>query len=251
MRPVLGSISMRGTGDMSEGEKDQAPMLYNGEQVGNGDQPEVDIAVDPMDSTTLAAKSLPNAPALVALTERGSMFKPGPCVYMEARRWPRLRRRRGLPGTHRGQPAARGPGQERQRGGPHRVHPRPARHEAELVSRVRQTGTRIKFLLDGDVAGPITAAEPSTGMDLLVGIGGTPDASSPRVPSTVLAAPSSAGSTPGTTPNAAGRTAGLRPVRDTHHRRLVSGQKVFFAATGISDGEPLRGVRYTHDEVRF
>jgi len=83
MRPVLGSIAMNGIVVIGEGEKDNAPMLYNGERVGNGADPEVDIAVDPVDGTTLTAKSLPNAIAVVALAERGTMFDPGPCVYME------------------------------------------------------------------------------------------------------------------------------------------------------------------------
>jgi len=252
MRPVLGSISMRGTVVIGEGEKDQAPMLYNGEQVGNGDQPEVDIAVDPVDGTTLTAKSLPNALAVVALAERHTMFDPGPCVYMEKLAVGRdcaavVDLQAPIEDNLRCVARAKGADVEDLTVC---ILDRP-RHEAELVSRVRQTGARIKFLLDGDVAGAIMAAEPSSGVDLLVGIGGTPEG--------VLAACA--------LKCLDGALFGrLYPRDDTERRQaeeqgydlsailtiddLVMGQNVFFAATGISDGELLRGVRYTHDEVR-
>jgi fructose-1,6-bisphosphatase II len=252
MRPVLGSISMRGTVVIGEGEKDEAPMLYNGEQVGNGNEPEVDIAVDPVDGTTLTAKSLPNALAVVALAERGTMFDPGPCVYMEKLAVGRdcadaVDFEAPIEENLRRVARAKGADVEDLTVC---ILDRP-RHEAELVGRVRQTGARIKFLLDGDVAGAIMAAEPSSGVDLLVGIGGTPEG--------VLAACA--------LKCLDGALFGrLYPRDDTERRQaeergydlsavltigdLVSGENVFFAATGISDGELLRGVRYTHDEVR-
>jgi fructose-1,6-bisphosphatase II len=251
MRPVLGSIAMDGTVVIGEGEKDNAPMLYNGERVGDGTPPEVDIAVDPVDGTTLTAKSLPNAIAVVALAERGTMFDPGPCVYMEK--------------LVVGRDAAdvvdfEAPVEDNLR----RVAAakdmeiteltvcildRP-RHEEHLVGRVRQAGARIKFLLDGDVAGAIMTAREGTGVDVLVGIGGTPEgviaASALKCLDGVLF----------------GR---LWPRDDEERRRaldagydldkvltvddLVAGEDVFFAATGVTDGELLRGVRFEHQEV--
>ena len=176
MRPVLGQIAMDGVVVIGEGEKDNAPMLYNGERVGSGSPPQVDIAVDPVDGTTLTAKSLPNAIAVVALAERGTMFDPGPCVYMEKLAVGRdaaavvdfeapieenLRRIAQAKGSDVTELTVC-------------ILDRP-RHEEELVGRVRATGARIKFLLDGDVAGAIMAAREETGVDVAVGIGGTPE----------------------------------------------------------------------------
>jgi fructose-1,6-bisphosphatase II len=251
MRPVLGSISMQGVVVIGEGEKDNAPMLYNGEEVGNGAEPRVDIAVDPVDGTTLTAKSLPNAVSVVALSERGTMFDPGPCVYMEK--------------LVVGRDAADAVDFEapiednlsriaRVKGGDVAdvtvcILDRP-RHEQELVGRVRRTGARIKFLLDGDVAGAIMAAEPGTGVDVLVGVGGTPEGVIGACAVKCL--------------NGAmfGR---LYPRNDDERRRaleqgydlqqvlttddLARGDNIFFAATGITDGDLLRGVRYSADEV--
>jgi len=249
MRPVLGTVSMRGTVVIGEGEKDEAPMLYNGEQVGDGTGPEVDIAVDPVDGTMLTAKSLPNALAIVAIAERHTMFDPGPCVYME---------KLAIAGDLADVVDFEAPIETNlQRIASYRgvavedltvcILDRP-RHEEELVKRVREAGARIKFLLDGDVAGAIMAAEPSTGVDLLVGIGGTPEG--------VLAA-------------AALKCLGgaffgrLYPRDDDERRRaqdagydlekvlttddMVRGENVFVAATGVTDGELLRGVRYSAD----
>jgi fructose-1,6-bisphosphatase II len=226
-------------------------MLYNGERVGDGTPPEVDIAVDPVDGTTLTAKSLPNAIAVVALAERGTMFDPGPCVYMEklvvgrdaadvvdfeAPVEDNLRRVAAAKGMEVTELTVC-------------ILDRP-RHEEDLVGRVRQVGARIKFLLDGDVAGAIMTAREGTGVDVLVGIGGTPEgvitASALKCLDGVLF----------------GR---LWP-RDGDERRraldagydldkvltvddLVAGEDVFFAATGVTDGELLRGVRFEHQEV--
>jgi fructose-1,6-bisphosphatase II len=251
MRPVLGSIAMNGTVVIGEGEKDNAPMLYNGERVGNGAEPEVDIAVDPVDGTTLTAKSLPNAIAVVALAERGTMFDPGPCVYME-----KLAVGRDAAGAV----DFEAPVEENLR----RVAAakgmdvteltvcildRP-RHEEDLVGRVRRAGARVKFLLDGDVAGAIMAAREGTGVDLLVGIGGTPEG---VITASALKCLDGA---------LFGR---LWPRDDAERRRaldagydldkvltiddLVAGDDVFFAATGVTDGELLRGVRFERHEV--
>ncbi len=251
MRPVLGQVAMRGIVVIGEGEKDNAPMLYNGEQVGNGADPEVDIAVDPVDGTTMTAKSLPNALAVVALAERGTMFDPGPCMYMEklavgpdaadavdfeAPVEANLRRIAQAKGVDVADLTVS-------------VLERP-RHMEALVGQVRASGARIKFILDGDVAGAIMAARPGTGVDVLVGIGGTPEG--------VIAA-------------CALKCLGgvlfgrLWPRDDDERRRaldagydleqvltvddLVAGDNVFFAATGVTDGELLRGVRFEHREA--
>jgi fructose-1,6-bisphosphatase II len=251
MRPVLGSITMNGVVVIGEGEKDNAPMLYNGEQVGDGSPPEVDIAVDPVDGTTLTANSLPNAIAVVALSERGTMFDPGPCVYMEklavggdaaaavdfeAPVEANLARIAEAKGTDVAELTVC-------------ILDRP-RHRQELVGRVRATGARIKFLLDGDVAGAIMAARPGTGVDVLVGIGGTPEG--------VIAACA--------LKCLGGAMFGRLWPRDDQERRaaldagydlqqvltiddLVRGENVFFAATGVTDGELLRGVRFERHEV--
>ena len=251
MRPVLNTISMRGTVVIGEGEKDEAPMLYNGEEVGDGSGPEVDFAVDPVDGTTLTAKSLPNALAIVAVAERHTMFDPGPCVYMEKiacaadlsdvvdltdpieTTLAHIAKARGVPVPELTVC----------------ILDRP-RHEADLVRRVREVGSRIKFLLDGDVAGAIMAANPDTNVDLMVGIGGTPEG--------VLAACA--------LKCLGGAFYGRLYPRDDDERRraqeagydvekvltlddMVRSDNVFVAATGVTDGELLRGVRYSADRA--
>jgi fructose-1,6-bisphosphatase II len=251
MRPVLGSIAMDGVVVIGEGEKDNAPMLYNGERVGNGSPPEVDIAVDPVDGTTLTAKSLPNAIAVVALAERGTMFDPGPCVYMEKLAVGRdaadvVDFQAPVEDNLRRIAEAKGFDVEELTVC---ILDRP-RHEEELVGRVRATGARIKFLLDGDVAGAIMAAQPGTGVDVAIGIGGTPEGVI-----TACALKCLGGTLFGR----------LWPRNDDERRAaldagydldkvlsiddLVRGDNVFFAATGVTDGELLRGVRYQHHEV--
>jgi fructose-1,6-bisphosphatase II len=251
MRHVLGSVSMTGVVVIGEGEKDNAPMLYNGEEIGDGSLPEVDIAVDPVDGTTLTAKSMPNAISVVALSDRGTMFDPGPCVYMdklvvgpeaadavdfEAPLALNLRLVAKAKGSDVADLTVC-------------ILDRP-RHEEELVGRVRATGARIKFLLDGDVAGAIMAAREDTGIDVAVGIGGTPEGVI-----TACALKCLEGAMFGR----------LWPRNDDERRAaldagydldkvlsiddLVRGDNVFFAATGVTDGELLRGVRFRAHEV--
>jgi fructose-1,6-bisphosphatase II len=251
MRPVVGSISMDGTVVIGEGVKDEAPMLYAGERLGTGEGPQVDIAVDPVDGTTLTAKSLPNALAVIAFADRGTMFDPGPCVYME---------KLAVAGQFADVVDFEAPIEEnlrsvaRVKGGGVAdltvcILDRP-RHEHELITRVRRTGARVKYLLDGDVAGAIMAAEPDSGVDVLVGIGGTPEG--------VIAACA--------LKCIDGAMFGRLHPRDDDERReakergydvgavltiddLVGGDNVFFAATGVTDGELLRGIRYSHKTI--
>ncbi|KAA2263996.1 class II fructose-bisphosphatase [Solihabitans fulvus] len=245
MRKLIGTVSMRGVVVIGEGEKDDAPMLYNGEQVGNGDGPDCDVAVDPIDGTTLMAKGMPNALAVLAVAERGAMFDPSAVFYMEK--------------LAVGPEAAdvidlTAPIAENIRRVAKAKHSgvsdvtvcildRP-RHE-QLVADVREAGARIHFVSDGDVAGAISAARPGTGVDLLVGIGGTPEG--------IIAAAAlkcMGGAIQGRLwPKDADERqkaldAGhdLDRVLDTND--LVGGDNVFFCATGVTDGDLVRGVHY-------
>jgi fructose-1,6-bisphosphatase II len=250
MRPVLRSVAMDGVVVIGEGEKDEAPMLYNGEQVGSGEGPAVDVAVDPVDGTTLTAKALPDALAVLALAERGTMFDPGPCVYME---------KLAVAGDLADVVDFEAPiGENLARVAKARgkqpddvtvaILDRP-RHK-ELVDQVLATGARIKYLLDGDVAGAIMAAEEDSSVDVLVGIGGTPEG--------VIAAcalkcldgaifgrlyPRDDGE------RDAAIQAGYDLARILSIDDLVSGEDVFFAATGVTSGELLDGVRYRPGRV--
>jgi fructose-1,6-bisphosphatase II len=250
MRPVLQSVQMDGVVVIGEGEKDEAPMLYNGERVGSGVPPEVDIAVDPVDGTTLTAKSLPDAVAVIAIAERGTMFDPGPCVYMEklavagdvadvveldapiAENLRRIAQRRG----------------KRAADVTVAVLERP-RHE-DLVGEVLATGARVKFLRDGDVAGAILAADDTSTVDVCVGIGGTPEGVITACALRCLDGQILGRLYPR---NDAERQAALDHGYDLDRvlrtEDLVSGQDIFFAATGVTGGELLEAVRYTPQRI--
>ncbi len=245
MRIVLDTVPMDGVVIIGEGEKDEAPMLYNGERIGNGSPPEADIAVDPVDGTTLTALGRGNAVAVIAVSDRGTMFDPGPCVYMEKIAvGPDAAEVIDVTAspTQNVQAVAKALGKP--------VHEvtvvvldRP-RHE-ELIGEIRQAGARLRLIADGDVAGAISTAWPDSGADLLFGIGGTPEG--------VIAAAalkSMGGAMQGRLwprddqERQAALAAGydLDEVLDTD--RLVAGDNCFFAATGITDGELLKGVHY-------
>ena len=245
MRPVLASISMDGIVVIGEGEKDEAPMLYNGERVGNGSRPAVDVAVDPVDGTTLTAKALPDALAVIALAERGAMFDPGPCVYME---------KLAVAGDVAGVVDFEAPIEDNLRAVADARGKRPEdvtvaildrpRH-AELVQKVLSTGARIKFMLDGDVAGAIMAADEHLSVDVLVGIGGTPEGVIAACAMKCLDGAIFGKLYPR---NEEERQAALDEGYDLERvlttDDLVAGADVFFAATGVTGGELLQGVRY-------
>jgi fructose-1,6-bisphosphatase II len=251
MRQLIGTVGMRGVVVIGEGEKDEAPMLFNGEHVGDGKGPECDVAVDPIDGTRLTALGMGNAISVMAVAERGTMFDPSAVFYMEkiatgsdAADVVDIR----LPVAENVRRVAKA-----KRESPSDVTvvilDRP-RHDA-MVEEVRGTGARIKFITDGDVAGAIMAAREGTGIDLMLGIGGTPEG--------IIAA-------------CALKTLGgviqgrLWPKDDEERQKaidaghdldrvlgtdeLVRGHDVFFVATGITDGELLRGVRYRGGSVR-
>jgi fructose-1,6-bisphosphatase II len=245
MRELINTVPFRGVVIIGEGEKDQAPMLYNGEQVGTGDGPECDIAVDPVDGTTLLSKGMPNAIAVIAVSDRGTMFDPSAVFYMEKLvTGPAAAAEVDLTAgvEHNIQVVARAKGGE-----PEDVTvcilDRP-RH-ADLVAQVRRTGAHISFISDGDVAGSILAAREGSGIDMMIGIGGTPEGII-----TACAIKALGGMI----------QARLAPRDDAERRKavdaghdlgqvlttddLVRGDNTFFAATGITGGELLRGVRY-------
>jgi fructose-1,6-bisphosphatase II len=247
MRALIGTVGMDGIVVIGEGEKDDAPMLFNGERVGDGTGPACDVAVDPIDGTTLTAKGMSNAVSVLAVAPRGSMYDPSAVFYMEklacgpeAAEVVDIR----LPVAENIRRTAKAKGSSND-DITVVVLDRP-RHEA-LVQEIREAGARIKFITDGDVAGAIMAARPDTGIDLLLGIGGTPEG--------IIAA-------------CAMKAIGgviqgrLWPTDDEERQRaldaghdlhrvlstddLVSGDDCFFVATGITDGELLKGVRYAH-----
>jgi fructose-1,6-bisphosphatase II len=245
MRLVLDGVTMDGTVIIGEGEKDEAPMLYNGEKIGNGSPPMTDIAVDPIDGTTLCALGRSGALAVIAVSEKGSMFNPGPCVYMEKLAvGPEAVGAVSLDAT----PAENIHAVARAKGESVRdvtvvILDRP-RHAA-LIAEVRATGARIRLIPDGDVAGAISTALPDSGGDLLLGVGGTPEG--------VIAAAalkSMGGEIQGRLwpRNDGEREAALALGYDLDQLLstddLVRSDDCFFAATGITDGELLRGVHY-------
>jgi len=245
MRAVLGSVSMTGVVVIGEGEKDNAPMLYNGEEIGNGTPPQVDIAVDPVDGTTLTAKSMPNAIAVVALSDRGTMFDPGPCVYMDKL----VVGREGAEVIDFDAPIGDNlRALATAKGGKVPdltvcILDRP-RHE-DKIREVREAGARIKLIPDGDVAGAIMAARDGTGVDMLVGVGGTPEAVIAACALKCLDALMFGRLWPrNDTERKAALDAGYDLDQVLTIDDLVSGDNVFFAATGVTDGELLRGVRF-------
>ena len=251
MRRMISSVAMDGIVVIGEGEKDAAPMLFNGERVGDGTGPQCDVAVDPIDGTTLTAKGMNNAIAVIALAERGAMYDPSAVFYMNklvtgpeaadvvditAPTGENIRRVAKAKGVAPEEITVV-------------VLDRP-RHN-QLVQDIREAGARIKYITDGDVAAAIEAAREGTGIDLLMGIGGTPEGIIAACAMKCLG----------------GTIQGQLMPRDDDERQkalaaghdlsrvlltsdLVRGTDVFFAATGITDGELLRGVRFGAKNMR-
>ena len=250
MRLVLDTVRMNGTVVIGEGEKDEAPMLYNGEQVGDGTGPEVDVAVDPLEGTRLTALGQPNAIAVIAVAERGTMFFPGAALYMDkiavgpeaadaididATPTENLERVAEAKGVDVNDLTV--------------VVLERDRHD-DLVAELREAGARVNLIRDGDVAPAIAAAQSGTGVDLLMGIGGTPEGVISAAAIKCLG-----GAMQGK----------LWPRNDEERQRLldadydveqiltaddlVAGENVFVAATGVTSGALLRGVRVVGDHV--
>jgi fructose-1,6-bisphosphatase II len=235
MRALIGTVSMKGVVVIGEGEKDEAPMLYNGEEVGDGHGPECDVAVDPIDGTTLMAKGMPNAIAVMAVADRGAMYDPSAVFYMEklatgpaaadvvditAPVAENIRRIAKAKKSSVGDVTVC-------------ILDRPRHHQ--LVEEVRAAGARITFITDGDVAGAIAAAREGTGVDLLLGIGGTPEGIIAACALKCMGGALQGRLWP--------KDDGHDLDRVLHIDDLVRGD-VFFVATGITDGELLRGVQY-------
>ncbi len=245
MRMLIGTVSMRGIVVIGEGEKDEAPMLFNGEEVGDGTGPECDVAVDPVDGTTLMSKGMPNAVAVLAVAERGTMYDPSAVFYMEKLvTGPDAAAVVDIeaPTADNIRAVAKAKGSEVE-DVTVCILERP-RHE-QLVQDVRAAGARIKFITDGDVAGAIMAAREGTGVDLLMGIGGTPEGIISACAIKCLGGTLQGRLWPkDDAERRRALDAGHEPGRVLHTDDLVSSNNVFFVATGITDGELLRGVRY-------
>jgi fructose-1,6-bisphosphatase II len=245
MRQLISTVSMNGVVVIGEGEKDHAPMLFNGEQVGDGSGPDCDVAVDPIDGTRLTANGMPGAIAVMAVSARGSMYDPSAVFYMS----------KLVAGPAaadvvdiEASPAANIAAVARAK----RCTPQDVtvvildreRHQ-ELIAQVRETGARIKLITDGDVAGAILAASEGSGVDLLLGTGGTPEGiiaacAIKCLGGVILGKLAPRDEAERDRAIAAGHD--LDRVLTTDD--LVSSDDAFFAATGITDGELLRGVRY-------
>ncbi|MFV2017150.1 class II fructose-bisphosphatase [Micromonospora sp. LOL_023] len=245
MRKLINSIQMRGVVVIGEGEKDNAPMLFNGEQVGDGTGAEVDVAVDPVDGTTLMSKGMPNALAVLAVAERGAMFDPSAVFYMEklavgpdcadvidieAGVRENLRRIAKVKKSSVSDVTVS-------------VLDRP-RH-AELVREIRDAGARIRFLSDGDIASAISAAREESDIDVLMGIGGTPEG---IIAACALKCMGGAIQTKLWPRDDAERAKALAAGHDLDRvlgtNELVTGDNCFFVGTGVTSGDLLRGVRY-------
>jgi len=248
MRLMIDSVSMAGVVVIGEGEKDEAPMLFNGEEVGNGDGPATDVAVDPVEGTTLTAIGQANALSVIALAERGTMFFPGAAVYME-------KIAVGPAGVDAIDITA--PPEENVRRVAKAKGVRPEeitvtildrpRHE-ELIKAVRSVGARVFLIRDGDVAGAIAAAMPRTDVDLCIGVGGTPEGVISAAALKCLGGAIQGRLAPR---NDAERQTLIDDAFDVDAvlttDDLVSGDDVFFAATGITGGYLLGGVKYWPD----
>jgi fructose-1,6-bisphosphatase II len=249
MRQLINSLPMRGIVVIGEGEKDNAPMLFNGERVGDWKGgPEVDVAVDPIDGTTLMSKGMPNALAVLALTERGAMFDPSAVFYMEklavgpdaagvidleAGVTENLRRIAKVKNSSVSDVTVC-------------ILDRP-RHE-QIVQEVRAAGARIRFITDGDIAGAISAARERSDVDVLVGIGGTPEGIVAACALKCIGGAIQARLWPrDEAEREKAIAAGHELGRVLHTDDLVRGDNIFFAATGITSGDLLRGVRYRGD----
>jgi fructose-1,6-bisphosphatase II len=248
MRLVLNSVPMDGVVVIGEGEKDEAPMLFNGEEIGGGGGPATDIAVDPIDGTTLTSLGRNHAISVIALAQRGTMFDPGPCVYMEkiavgAEAADLIDLDAPVKANLEAVAKARG---EQVKDVTAVILDR-ERH-ADLIRQCREAGARIRLIPDGDVIGALATGWPDTGYDILFGIGGTPEG---VIAACALKALGGAIHGRLYTRNDEERRAALDLGYDLDQvlttDDLVGGDDVFFAATGVTDGDLLQGVRYRGD----
>ena len=251
MRLVLATTDMDGVVVIGEGAKDEAPMLYNGEEIGNKRGPRVDVAVDPVEGTNLLARGASDAIAVVGVAPRGTMWQPGPAFYMKklvvSRAVASALRREHLNAPARETLEVIADAKQKQVAElTVFVLDKPRHHS--LIEEIRSAGARVLLRTDGDVAGALMAARPDSGVDVLLGVGGTPEGVIAACAVRALGgamlgqlAPQRADEV------AAVRAAGLDTTRVFTETELVASDDVFFAATGITDGVLLQGVRYTTD----
>ena len=247
MRSVLDTVRMRGVVVIGEGEKDEAPMLYNGEQVGNGEGPEVDVAVDPLEGTRLCALGQPNAISVIAVAERGTMFFPGAAFYMEKIAvGPRSIDAIDITRTPTENVKAVAEALGRSPSEVDVVVLERDRHVA-LIEELREAGARVRLIRDGDVAPSIAAARPGTGVDIVYGIGGTPEGVLAAAALKCVGGGIQARLWPRNDEDRANIIAsGVDPERVLYTNDLVSGDDVFVAATGVTSGALLSGVSYSY-----
>ena len=248
MRAVLDTVSMAGTVVIGEGEKDEAPMLFNGEEVGNGQPPQVDVAVDPLEGTRLTSLGQPNAIAVIAVAERGTMFFPGAAVYMDkiaagaavadaididASPEENVHRAADAKGAKPSDITVVVLDRER---------------NEDLIGALRDSGAKVVLITDGDVAPAIAAANPSRPVDLMMGIGGTPEGVIAAAAVKCLGGAVQGRLWPRSDEERAALVdAGYDVERVLTTDDLVAGDDVFVAATGVTDGALLDGVRYTRE----
>jgi fructose-1,6-bisphosphatase II len=235
MRAMINTVDMSGIVVIGEGEKDQAPMLHNGEHVGNGDGPNCDVAVDPIDGTSLTAQGMNGAISVIALAPRGSMFDPQDSFYMnKIVTGPEAASVIDITASVAHNIAAVAKAKSMKVTDITVVVLNRPRHLG-LIEEIRATGARIKLIQDGDVAAAIETARPDTGIDLLMGIGGTPEGVITAVAMICLG-----GAIQGQL-----HKDGVTEARVLTTSDLCNSDDVFLSATGITDGELVQGVRYT------
>ena len=248
MRYVLDSVSMDGIVVIGEGEKDEAPMLFNGEQIGDGTPPQVDIAVDPLEGTRLTALGMPSALAVIALAERGSMFDPGPCVYMEKiAGGPEIVDLLDLDRPLADTLALIAERKHRDIRDVMVVMLDRERH-ADAIRQVREAGGRVRLITDDDVSASLLAVNEDSPVDLLWGIGGTPEGVISAAAIKCIGGQLLGRLWPrDDSERAAAIGAGYDLQRILTCDDLVAGEDAFFSATGVTDGDVLQGVRYHGD----
>jgi fructose-1,6-bisphosphatase II len=248
MRAMLDTVAMDGVVVIGEGEKDKAPMLFNGEEIGNGEPPEVDVAVDPLEGTRLTSVGQPNAISVIAVAERGTMFFPGAAVYMDkiavgpeigdvididdspSENVARAAKAKGVKPSEIAVVVL-----DRERNQP-------------LIEELREVGAKVNLITDGDVAPAIAAARPGTGVDMMMGIGGTPEGVIAAAAVKCLGGAVRGRLWPRDDEERQKLVdAGYEPDRVLATDDLVGSDNVFVAATGVTDGALLRGVRFTRD----
>lgn len=250
MRFMLNTVTMDGIVVIGEGEKDQAPMLFNGERLGTGEPPLVDIAVDPIDGTTLTAQGRPNAVSVVAVAEKGTLFDPKHIYYMEKiATGPEAAGVIDINASVADNIAAVAKAKKKRKEDVTVVVLDRPRHQ-QLVSEIRATGARIRFISDGDVSGALMTCKQGSGIDLLMGIGGSPEAVITACALLCVGGDFQCKLWPRNDVEAAQcREKGLDLEKVLYIKDLVKSDNVFFAATGVTDGELLRGVRYDGNRI--